>query len=65
MLEGVIFINRPKEIGESIEKAEILFEKKQKEYMCLNSLQKKKLEKGDQEGEVSGRLEGGEGVDMR
>ena len=30
MLEGVIFINRPKEIGESIEKAEILFEKKTK-----------------------------------
>ena len=28
MLEGVIFINRPKEIGESIEKAEILLEKK-------------------------------------
>ena len=38
MLEGVIFINRPKEIRESIEKAEILLEKnKQTEYLCLNS----------------------------
>ena len=37
MLEDVIFINRSKEIGESTEKAEILLEKKQREYLCLNS----------------------------
>ena len=60
MLEGVIFINRSKEIGESTEKAEILLEKKQREYLCLNSiLEKKELQKGEQEGAVFGELEGG------
>ena len=60
MLEGVIFINRSKEIWESTEKAEILLEKKQREYLCLNSiLEKKELQKGEQEGAVFGELEGG------
>ena len=43
MLEGVIFINRPKEIGESIEKAEILFEKKTKRIYVPEFIIEKKV----------------------
>ena len=42
MLEGVIFINRSKEIGESTEKAEILLEKKTKRIFVPEFILEKK-----------------------
>ena len=61
MLEGVIFINRSKEIGESTEKAEILLEKNKTKRISVPEFhfRKKELQKGEQEGAVFGELEGG------